>query len=132
MTKLLSLSPKSVTYASMVQFNSKSCPGVTFAVKRISLARRLELLEKLRAITLRQEFLDAGGDGERLEAAIGNQETNRLLLEWGLARIDGLLIDGVGASVDTLIESGPEELSLEIVAAVQSLMGLSEDERKNF
>jgi hypothetical protein len=53
-------------------------------------------------------------------------------VEWGLAELEGLSIDGQAATVELLIDKGPEELVDEIVSALQAEIGLSEEERKNF
>ena len=56
---------------------------------------------------------------------------NKLYLEWGLTRLDGLLIDGRAATTELLIEKGPSELADEIIEVIRSGIGLSDDERKN-
>jgi hypothetical protein len=49
-----------------------------------------------------------------------------------LAQIDGLEIDGQPATVDLLIEKGPEQLVAEIAVQIRHECGLTDDERKNF
>jgi len=49
----------------------------------------------------------------------------------GLEEIRGLELDGVPATAESLIESGPEELFLEALTAVKAECGLLENERKN-
>ncbi|MDQ2843305.1 MAG: hypothetical protein M3Y72_20160 [Acidobacteriota bacterium] len=56
---------------------------------------------------------------------------SKLYVEWGLSELKGLLIDGRAATVDDLLNLGPEELVDEIVSAIKTESGLTEDERKN-
>lgn len=107
-------------------------PGVRYAIRRISLGQRLELTKRARELCLRHEFLKAGNAQEQLEASLSDLLVERLYLKWGLAELEGLLIDGEPASPSALIEKGPELLASEILASIQSELGLSEDERKNF
>jgi hypothetical protein len=53
------------------------------------------------------------------------------LLRWGVASIDGLTIDGKPATVESLIDAGPPELTEEITAEVTRVMRLSSAEIKN-
>jgi hypothetical protein len=106
-------------------------PEVHFAIRRISLAHRLELTKQLRELTLRYEFLNAGETSDQLEAAMSDLLVRKLYIEWGLAEIQGLVIDGEPATADLLIQKGPEPLAAEIVLAIRQEIELSEDERKN-
>jgi hypothetical protein len=85
----------------------------------------------VRELTLRYEFLRAGDAAEQLEATLSDLLVRKLYLEWGLAAIEGLCIDGQSATIASTIESGPESLADEIVAAIRAESGLSDDERKN-
>lgn len=120
-----------VTYQSMLWLESTTAPGVRYAVRRISLGQRLELTKRARELSLRHDFLKAGSDSEQLEAAFSDLLVERLYLEWGLAGIEGLAIDGEPATPALLIEKGPEPLAREILASIQAELGLAEDERKN-
>jgi hypothetical protein len=80
---------------------------------------------------LRHEFLRAGETEDKLEASFGELLVRKLYLEWGLKEISGLTIDGEAATVDHLIERGPEALTDEVVEAVQAELTLSDEERKN-
>ncbi len=124
-------SHKPSTYQSVLWLESTKAPGVRYAVRRISLGQRLELTKRALELSLRHDFLKAGGDSEKLEAALGDLLVERLYLEWGLAEIEGLAIDGTSATPALLIEKGPEPLTREILASIQAELGLSEDERKN-
>jgi hypothetical protein len=80
---------------------------------------------------LRHEFLRAGDSEDKLEASLAELLVRKLYLEWGLAEISGLKIDGGAASTQDLVERGPESLTDEITEAVQNELTLSEEERKN-
>jgi hypothetical protein len=121
-----------VSYASLSWHSSKRIEGVCFAIRRVSLAQRLELNKRVRELTLRHEFLKAGPATDQLEAAWADLLVRKLYVEWGLARLEGLSIDGETATLELLIEKGPEELVDEIVSVIQEEIGLSEEERKNF
>ena len=118
-------------YSSESWHDSQSFPGVRFAINKISLGARLALTEQLGALLRQHEFLRAGDSLENTEASLADLLVRRLYLEWGLLQIDGLLIDGSPATVELVIESGPEGLSNEIVAAIRANLELSEEERKN-
>jgi hypothetical protein len=105
---------------------------VRFAVRRISLAQRIELTRQVRELILKNEFLRAGATPDQLEAALSELLARRLYVEWGLAAIEGLTIDGSAATVESLIEKGPEKLTEEIATSILSELALSEQETKNF
>jgi len=98
----------------------------------MSFGRRTELLRRIRELTKKMEFLDAGQDlGDRAEAALLGREADRTYLEWGLVEVEGLEIDGQPAVPESLIANGPEDLCREILRAIQAECGLSAEERKN-
>lgn len=98
----------------------------------MSVMRRIELARRIREIGRRLEFLEAGEDvREKLDAAVLSGEIERAYLEWGLEAIEGLEIDGEGATPALLIERGPAELAAEVLKKIQAECGLNEDERKN-
>jgi hypothetical protein len=130
--KLTSPLPSEVGYASLSWHDSKTIEGVRFAIKRISLAQRLDLNKRVRELTLRHEFLKAGPAPDQLEAAWADLLVRKLYVEWGLAALEGFSIDGETATLELLIEKGPEKLVDEIVFVIQEETGLSEEERKNF
>jgi hypothetical protein len=120
------------THFESVQWNeSQTVAGVRFAVREPSLAKRIELTRQLHELTLRNEFLAGGTEMQQLELALAELLVQKLLVEWGLAAIEGLDIDGNKATASSLIESGPESLAAEIAAAVKSRCWLDEEERKN-
>lgn len=119
-------------YDSVVWRPSVCRPGVRFAVRRISLGRRLEAAREIRALGERLEFWRAGEDaGDRAEASISSAEIDLVYLRRGLAAIEGLTIDGATAAADSVVAEGPEDLAREILAAIKAEWGLSEEARKN-
>ncbi len=129
--KSLSHLPDGENYESVTWRESRSMPGVRFATRRVSLGQRIELNRRIRELMLRHEFLQAGEAEDKLEASYGELLVRKLYLEWGLAEISGLTIDGGPAATQELIERGPELLTDEISEAVQRELTLSEEERKN-
>jgi hypothetical protein len=119
-------------YESAVSIDSKSAPGVRFAIHRISFGRRMELSRRVRELSRKAEFLEAGTElNEKIEASILAQEIDAMYLQWGLASIEGFIIDDEPATAVRLLEKGPEDLVREIVSAIKEQCGLSEPERKN-
>jgi len=111
---------------------SRQHPGVRFEIARISLARRGELFAALHSLVKELEFRTADNElSEQLRAGWLRTRINETYLRWGLKRVENLTIDGQPATAQTLIESGPESLCSEIVEAIRSECGLSEEERKN-
>lgn len=131
MMKSLLLSHRETDYASVVWRQSRCLERVSFAVRRPSLAQRIDLTGRVRELTLKYDFLKAGDASDQLEASLSELLVHKLYVEWGLAEIQGLKIDGNPADTLNLIERGPEELVHEIVTAIKAECGLTEDERKN-
>jgi hypothetical protein len=131
MMKFMSHSPEITGYSSIVWHESKTFPGVRYAIRRISLMQRIELTSKLREIVLQHEFLKAGDASEQLDATLGELLARKLYIEWGLHEIQGLTIDGEAAVVDSVIVKGPEELTDEIATTIREQLELSGEERKN-
>lgn len=121
-----------MTYESVTVTPSAVAPGVTFTIAKMSFSRRLELMQKIRELARRVEFLESGRDtSEQMDAALLQAEIDRMFLEWGLRSISGLELDGVPATPESLAARGPEELFREALAAVRAETGLSASERKN-
>jgi hypothetical protein len=119
-------------YQSLRVVESRVAPGVTFSVLKMSFGRRVELMQEVRELARRAEFLEAGkAAGDRMDAALVGAEIDRLFLKWGLKEVRGLELDGAPATPETLAEGGPEELCREALEAVRREIGLSEQERKN-
>lgn len=107
-------------------------PGVEFVIARMTFGRRIELMRKVRDLAVRLEYFEAGRDAKNeMEASLLGAEIDRLYIRWGLYEIRGLELDGVPATADSLIESGPEDLFTEALTAVRAECGLVENERKN-
>ena len=131
MMKSFSPSPEPFCYSSIVWHESAVLPGVQFAVRRSSLSQRIDLTQRLRELTLKNEFLRAGDIGDQLQASLSDLLARKLYLEWGLVEINGLVIDGTPADVKLLIDQGPERLIEEIISRISSETELTEQERKN-
>jgi hypothetical protein len=131
MMKLISPLRKDIKYVSTLWHASKTMPGVRFAIKRVSLHQRIELNHRVRELALKNEFLRTGDTEDRLQAALSDLLVTKLYLEWGLASVDGLLIDGETPSTAVLIDRGPESLAAEIAGAIQTESTLTDEERKN-
>ena len=119
-------------YESYNTVESHACPGVRFRVRRLSLARRMELVKSIRETGARLAFHMAGDSvTDGAEAAEIHGRMDALYVRWGLDEISGLTIDGEPATVDSLLERGPDALAREIVDAIKGELFLTEDERKN-
>jgi hypothetical protein len=129
--KFMSRLLKHENYLSVSWHSSLAMPGVRFAIRRVSLRQRIELTNRVRALTLKHEFLKAGDSASQLEAALSDLLVSKLYLEWGLESINGLSINGQEATAESLIADGPERLANEIILAIQAESSLTEDERKN-
>ena len=132
MTNSLSHSPEETGYSTVIWHQSTTMPEVRFAVRRISLGARIELMRRIRELTLRNEFLNAGNAADKLETSLSEMLVQELLIKWGLTAITGLTIDGNAATRDDVVDKAPEDLADEIARAVWQEAGLTEDERKNF
>lgn len=107
-------------------------PGVELVVRRMSFARRVELMKKIRELAHRVEFLKAGAEAaEKMEASMLGAEIERLYVVWGVKEVRGLEVDGTAATPEALAEAGPEEVFREALEAVRAECGLSEAERGN-
>lgn len=124
-------SPKPAEYSSVAWFESAAVPGCRYAVRKTSLGQRLELNRRARELAMRYEFLQAGNGADQLEASASDLLVQKLYLEWGIVAIEGMRIDGVAATCELVIESGPEALAGEMLQKVRAELELSEEERKN-
>lgn len=122
---------KATSFESTARVDSKTQPGTVFWIRKVSLSQRIVLLEEIGRLGQKNEFLQAGNADQQLMATLNSVKAARLLIEWGLDKIEGLTIDGQPVTPELLVERGPEELCGEIAEALQSSLGLSENERKN-
>ncbi|MBN9658671.1 MAG: hypothetical protein J0H49_10875 [Acidobacteria bacterium] len=128
----MSHSVEQVEWASSEWVDSRLVPGVRFAVAKISLARRAEISRRMRGLMSELEFQSAGqGLTDRLAATEMEARIDRVYIEWGLQEVTGLEIDGAAATVETVVERGPEALCREIAACVRKQCHVSGEERKN-
>jgi len=123
-------------WESKVWFDAEAMEGVRYEIVRVSFGRRIELARRIREIGRRMEYLEAGaklehGEQDKLEATVLGAEIDRAYLEWGLAAVEGLEIDGAAATPETLVDRGPVELAMEILRRIKAECGMTEDERKN-
>lgn len=123
---------KPAEYSSVVWRDSNTYKNVRYAVRKMSLAQRIEIAERIQALSSKYEFLKTGDTLEKAEAHLADLLVRKLYLQWGLASLEGLVIDGEKCSVELLIEKGPESLCEEIIISIREELELSEDERKNF
>lgn len=128
----MSRSHEHAGYSSTKLCQSVCRPGVAYVVRKMSLRRRAALASALAEIGPRLEFTTAGS------TAMDQLETTRLLaaaaetyLKWGLLSVEGLDVDGEPATIETLLDRGPEDLCDEIVQSIQAECRMSEDEVKN-
>jgi hypothetical protein len=123
---------KAREWESRMIVGSETTPGVEFAIARMTFGRRLELMKRVRDLAGRIEYFEAGRDEKnRMEASLLGAEMDKLYLTWGLEEVRGLQIDGVPATPESLVSSGPEALVHEALAAIKAECGLTEAERKN-
>lgn len=128
----MSRSDEPLEYLSTEWVESTVMPGVKYLVRRVSLALRAEITRRVRKLLSELEYRE-GGDGleDRLVAAMVAAQVDLTYLDWGLARIEGLEIDGQTATIQTLLERGPEALSREIAKVIRDRCHVTEPERKN-
>jgi hypothetical protein len=119
-------------YESQTVVESQVTAGVGFTIAKMSFARRMELMRRVRELARRAEFLEAGQEpAAKMDAALLQAEIDRLYVAWGVRSVSGLELDGKAATPESLVESGPEELFREALRAVKRETGLSAEERKN-
>jgi len=98
----------------------------------MSLGGRIQLLKAVRDLAARLEYLKAGqGESDQCEASLLERELQRVYIDWGLVKVEGITIDGLPATKQTVIDSGPEPLVKEILAAIEAQITFSEEQRKN-
>lgn len=121
-----------MNYDSTITVCSSVFEGVNFTIVRMTFGRRIELMRRVRGMSAKLEFEKAGSHaGDQIQASLISAEIDELYLRWGLISIAGLTLDGEPANVDSLIASGPEALSQEVLKAIKRECALTEEERKN-
>lgn len=123
---------RAVLYATELRFQSSTTPGVTFTLRRMSAAGRLDLISRLGSLVSQLEMLRASEDlPDRLQAEALRIQIDREYLLWGLKDLQGLRIDDEAADAMKLFECGPEGLVNEIVQRIRSECELDANARKN-
>ena len=119
-------------YESAVWRTSRTRPGVRYQVLRMSLLRRHRLLLELKDLAAEQRFHAAQeGMENEIAAAELRGRIDEKAIRAALVQIAGLSIGGEPATVESLLESGPEDLAYEIAEAIADESFLNEEERKN-
>lgn len=120
------------SYRSVRRVESRTMPGVWLTIRRMSFERRIELARRIRELAKQKEYLEAGTQPEeKIAAALLGANADRVYFEWGVEKVEGLLLDGVPATPARLLAAGPEELVREALSLVKAECGLTEEERKN-
>lgn len=120
-------------YESTVWRESRLWPGVRFQVLRMSLIRRHRLMHELKRLASEETFHRAAladTDGE-ISAAELQTRIDEMVIRTALRAIEGLNIDRQSATVESLLENGPESLAREIAEAIAEETSLEKTERKN-
>ena len=73
-------------------------------------------------------FRELGSEAEFLKA----ESYFPKRLQWGLAQIDGIDIDGSPATADSLLQSGPTDLVREILSKIDLVNGMTAEQLRNF
>ncbi len=119
-------------YESAVWRESRTRPGIRYQVLRMSLLRRHRLVQELKELAAEQRFHAAQeGLESELAAAELRGRIDERVIRAALVQIEGLRIGGKRATVESLLEDGPEELAYEIAAGIADESFLNEEERKN-
>ena len=74
---------------------SRVVPGVTFTIAKMSFARRVELMRRVRELARRMEF--PGGErrrGRQDGCGAATAEIERVYVTWGVKAVAGLAVDG--------------------------------------
>jgi hypothetical protein len=98
----------------------------------MSLLRRHRLMLQLKQLAAERAFHAAGnGVWDEISCAELHARIQTTAIRCGLAELEGLSIDGQLASIESLLERGPESLCTEIAEAIADENTVSSDERKN-
>lgn len=131
MTNLASRLP-SGELESCSRFESVQVPGVSFAIRRMTLRQRINLLQELHSLYREHEFSSAGtSKADRLHSQLSSLRIDEVFLRWGVTAVDGLEVDGKIISASDLIDHAPESLVHEILCCIREAVALSQDEEKN-
>ncbi len=121
-----------VEYASAEWHESDVLKGVRYKLARISLARRVEITSRVRALVAEAEYhVSSDGMLDAIAAAEVEAKVHQAYLQCGLLELRGLRVDGETCGVAELVERGPEGLCREIAGRIRALCVVSQEERKN-
>lgn len=150
---------KTVNYKSLVEFDSKLFPGLHLKLRKMSAGRRADYRVKTAdvytEIRKRREPVDALLSKEKEldeDDKTGKEEIDRevrqlqldtwnevivpklypSLIRWGVAEVSGVEVDGEPVTIDNLLEKIPEDIVVEIGAAIDRIIGLSFEEQMLF
>src|SRR5664279_4735565 len=71
------------SYISETVIESRTVPGVSFTIAKISFARRVELMRRIRDLSRRTEYLAASQDAaDKFDAALLQADIDRLYVTW--------------------------------------------------
>jgi hypothetical protein len=119
-------------YTSEREYDSQSCEGVRFRLRKMSFGARLELLRQVQPLVQELEVLQADDSMKsKLQAEEMRLRIEQAYFRWGCVAIEGLEIDGSAPTIDLALERGPEKLVGEVITRVKQEAGLSEEEAKN-
>jgi len=111
---------------------ARSVPGVKLLLWNVTLAKRIELTRAIHEITVEQEFHAAdGSERGRAAAALASLKAEAAVIGWGLAGVEGLVMDGEPVDIEHFLERAPERLAREALGEIQRASSLTADERKN-
>ena len=128
-------------FESKTTLESKTIPGVSFTIRKMTDARRakfrLQNADILAELTSKFEQRDAPGitdvakhrAGLEIEIFLADK-INPAWLSWGLISVSGVIADGADVTPANLAD-GPEELYNEIVGAIKTIAQMTEAEIKN-
>lgn len=141
-----------MNFVTTVKKESKVFPGVSYVLNKMSEARRAQLRLLIAEPTsrIRNLLREMGALEDKYPASsrpeevnnellvlsdkmeqISSDEINPKWLKWGLKSLDGIEIDGVPATADSLLADGPPALFMEIVDEIKRIAQLSGEEEKN-
>ncbi len=140
-----------MNFTTSVRKESKTYPGVFYTLNKMSEARRANLrlriaeptakirnlireMQKFESLPEEQITEDALAKmteiGDKIDV-ISAQDVDPQWLLWGLKKIEGLEIDDVPATPESLIDDGPPLLFDEIVDEIKKTAQLNGEEEKN-
>lgn len=127
------------------EHKSTEIDGITFTVRTLNVIQRARrdagiaderirytnLLREYQALSEEEKSLDAGPELVYRITLLLNEYLIPAALRAGLISISGIEIDSKPATAEMLIESGPDDLLMEIFERCEETAGLSGDDSKN-